>query len=120
MDKYPAPSVCPVCSGSLEITALTCNGCGSELRGKFSGCDFCSLSAGDKSFLLVFIKNRGNIKEIEKELGISYPTVRSKLDNIIAALGLKAEPVADQTREEVLSMLERGEISVQEAVKMLK
>lgn len=71
-----------------------------------------------KYFIEVFIKNRGNIKEIEKELGISYPTVRNKLDEVIYTLGYKLEkPVINQ--KEVLEKLSKGEISKDEALKLL-
>jgi len=69
----------------------------------------------------VFIKNRGNIKEIEKELGISYPTVRGKLENVIEAMGYTSEPLAPKVnKKEVLEKLSRGEITTEEAVQLLK
>ena len=112
---------CPVCDGELEVTRLSCPNCHTSIEGEFSLCKFCKLSKEQTSFLEAFIRNRGNIKEIEKDLGISYPTVRSKLENVIEALGYNPkydEPKVD--KREVLEKLESGEISSQEAIKLLK
>ena len=123
-EKYKAPSTCPVCGGEYEITTLTCKKCKSELNGRFEGCEFCSLTEAEKTFLLAFIKCRGNIKEVEKELGISYPTVRNRLENLIARLGFEAgKPDAAELKEErkkVLERLENGELSAAEAAEILK
>ena len=112
---------CPVCGEELKVTRLSCNHCYTNIEGDFSLCKFCKLSDEQKNFVEVFIKNRGNIKEIEKELGISYPTVRNKLEDVILALGYSSkytEPKVD--KKEVLEKLSRGEISSEEAIKLLK
>ncbi|MFZ5974227.1 MAG: DUF2089 domain-containing protein [Bacillota bacterium] len=121
-DKYKAPSTCPVCGGQYEITALTCKQCKSELNGRFEGCEFCSLNESEKGFLSAFIKCRGNIKEVEKELGISYPTVRNRLDNIISRLGYedKQAGLVKEERQKIIKQLENGEISAGEAAEILK
>ena len=85
---YRKPDKCPVCDSELKITKMTCDRCGTEISGIFSGCRFCSLSKEMSDYLIVFLKCRGNIKEIEKELGISYPTVRGYTENLLSALGL--------------------------------
>jgi hypothetical protein len=123
MDKYKAPAICPVCGGEYEITTLTCKQCKSELNGRFEGCEFCSLNESEKAFLKAFIKCRGNIKEVEKELGISYPTVRNRLDGIITRLGFEPRPDVSSVREErkrVIQQLENGEITADEAAEALK
>jgi len=75
-------------------------------------------------FVEVFIKSRGNIKEVEREMGISYPTVRNKLDDVIGALGYNAEESPDdvtaEKRKEILDSLEKGEIDSKEAVELLQ
>jgi hypothetical protein len=112
---------CPVCGEELKVTRLSCNHCYTNIEGDFSLCKFCKLSDEQKNFVEVFIKNRGNIKEIEKELGISYPTVRNKLEDVILALGYSSkytEPKVD--KKEVLEKLSKGEISSEEAIKLLK
>ena len=75
---------CPVCGSDTEITKISCNSCGTKIEGQFQLCKFCRLTAEQKTFLDAFIKCRGNIKEVEKELGISYPTVKNKLDDVAA------------------------------------
>lgn len=85
---YRMPHKCPVCDGKLTVTRLSCPSCETTLEGRFSGCRFCDLSPEESRFLLTFIKNRGSIKDVERELGVSYPTVRAALDGLIASLGL--------------------------------
>lgn len=112
---------CPVCDSHTEVSKISCNKCGTTIEGRFNLCKFCQLTKEQKSFIEVFIKNRGNIKEIEKELGISYPTVRGKLENVIEALGYTAEPVVTKTnKKEVLEKLSRGEITSEQAINLLK
>lgn len=112
---------CPVCDKELSVTRLSCGNCYTTIEGAFSLCKFCRLTDEQKHFAEIFIKNRGNIKEIEKELGISYPTVRNKLEDTISALGYNpkfTEPKVD--RKEVLEQLSQGEISSEDAIKLLK
>lgn len=113
---------CPVCSGETEITKISCDECGTTIEGHFQLCKFCKLTAEQKTFIDVFIKCRGNIKEVEKELGVSYPTVKNKLEDVAGALGHKteSEPVSSNKRKEILDMINNGEISVEDAVGMLK
>ena len=112
---------CPVCGDDLEVIKLGCNNCYTNIEGNFSLCKFCKLTKDQKDFIEIFIKNRGNIKEIEKELGISYPTVRNKLEDAIVALGYSpkyTEPKVD--KKEILEKLSKEEISSEEAIKLLK
>ncbi len=111
---------CPVCEGETKVTEIRCRKCDTTIRGEFDLCKFCTLSNQQKYFVEVFIKNRGNIKEIEKELGISYPTVRNKLDEVINALGYYVEqPKPGVNRKEILERLSRGEITKDDALKFL-
>lgn len=122
--KYKAPGVCPVCGEPLMVTRLSCNHCQTRLEGEFNFCKFCRLPAEQREFVEVFIKCRGNIKDVEKELGISYPTVRNRLDGVIEALGYRIEKqeAADEKdyRQEVLKALENGEITAEEAALQLR
>lgn len=113
---------CPVCGADTEVTRISCHSCDTHIEGHFRPCKFCRLSAEQKAFIDVFIKCRGNIKEVEKELGVSYPTVKNRLEDAAAALGHKPEPQPAETgkRKEVLDRLNNGEISVEEAVSLLK
>jgi hypothetical protein len=126
--KYKAPGVCPVCGDKLSITKLGCPHCLTAIEGDFHPCEFCRLPEDDLYFIKVFIKCRGNIKDVEKELGISYPTVRSKLDCVIKELGFEV-PNKDVTKEkerketlknEILDQLSKGEITAKEAAEKIK
>jgi len=80
---------CPVCGDVMHITKLECDSCNTIIESKFDICRFCQLPKEQKTFLEVFIKNRGSIKDVERELGISYPTVRAKLDAVIESMGFE-------------------------------
>lgn len=112
---------CPVCGDELFVSKLSCHNCHTHIEGDFSLCKFCKLSDEQKDFIEIFIKSRGNIKEIEKEMGISYPTVRGKLENVIESLGYS--PKYDEKKidkKEILRKLDIGEITSDEALKMLQ
>lgn len=118
---------CPVCGQNTEVTAISCNGCGTRIEGHFQLCRFCRLTDEQKSFIEAFIKCRGNIKEVEKELGISYPTVKNRLEDVAYALGYGftqeyASPGYEpsEKRLKILEKLDNGEISVEEALDLLK
>lgn len=111
---------CPVCGKEMEVTRLSCNYCNTTIEGSFTLCKFCRLG-DEQKFAEIFIKNRGNIKEIEKELGISYPTVRNKLEDVIQALGYSPKvTTVNIDKKAILEKLKNGEISPEEAVKLLK
>ena len=81
-------STCPVCEGELTISRLQCRSCGTALEGEFGVGRFGRLSKEQLSLLESFLRSRGNLKEMERELGISYPTVRGRVDALVRALGL--------------------------------
>lgn len=99
---------------------MTCSKCSTVLKGDFEGCDFCNLSEEDQGFIKVFLRTHGSIKEVEKELGISYPTVKNRLNQIIKSLGIKTKASLNrEERLEVLEKLEKGEITLQQALSLL-
>lgn len=113
-----APRTCPVCSEQLTLTRLSCRQCGTELSGSFDTCEFCSLGAEDREVLRVFLASRGNMKELERHLGVSYPTARARFDAMLARLGL-AEKTSPDPRLAMLEELARGEIDIDEADRRL-
>lgn len=121
---YTAPANCPVCGGTMRVTRLHCPRCESELSGTFAPCKFCALPEKDLRFLETFIRCRGSIKDVERALGVSYPTVRNMLDSALRALGYETEPQAEEerseARQEILDGLERGEMDAAEAARKLK
>jgi hypothetical protein len=113
---------CPVCGSDTEVTKISCNECDTHVEGHFKPCKFCRLTQEQKTFIDVFIKCRGNIKEVEKELGISYPTVKNRLEDAAGALGhrIEPDPMLPEKRKEILDKLNSGEISVEDALNLLK
>ena len=80
-------STCPVCSSELAVTRLHCGSCGTTLEGDFSVGRFGRLSRDQMTLLESFLRSRGNLRDMERELGISYPTVRSRVEALVRALG---------------------------------
>ena len=116
---------CPACGKDLVVTRLRCSSCETEVSGRFSTTVFARLSPGSLAFAEAFIRLRGNIKEMERELGVPYNAVRSRLDEVIAELGFDPDDRPEEApdpaprRKEILDRLERGEIEATEAVEML-
>ncbi len=116
---------CPICAAQLRVVRLECGSCGTRLEGSFSLGLFHSLSAEQLEFLEVFIRARGNFKDVERELGISYPTVRSRLDAVIRSLGYQTEVEPDreaetERRKEILRQLAEGRIGPDDAASLLE
>ena len=113
---------CPICGQDLYVTKLQCSHCHTEISGEFQLSKFNYLSKENLYFIELFIKNKGSIKKLEKELNISYPTVKKQLSEVITALGYKdydVEEPMDYEKEQVLQKLSKGEISSEEALKLL-
>ncbi len=124
------PRNCPACNASLMISRLTCPRCGTEVSGSFPPDLFSRLAPNDFDFVVLFVKSRGNIKEMERELGISYWTIRSRLNEIVVQLGLEppAAPSAEdapgatlaERRQRILEQLNAGWLTVAEAAERLE
>jgi hypothetical protein len=141
-------STCPVCQSELTITRLQCRSCGTALEGEFGVGRFGRLEREQLAFLESFLRSRGNLKEMERELGISYPTVRGRLESLLRAIGLAddsapsndIEPIslepglADEAsaqsqpddaaiaaqRRDILERLARRELSAEEAAAAIR
>jgi len=115
------PQSCPSCSSPLIVTQLNCTSCGTGVVGKFEISPFHRLSPDRLKFLEAFVRNRGNVKEMERETGESYWAIRRQLDEVITEMGMEAPKEEDLStrRQEILAQLSRGEINVQEATKLL-
>ena len=123
-NTFHAPAQCPVCGESMVVTKLRCSHCGTELSGEFSPCRFCRLEEKHLQFVETFLRCRGSIKEVERALGVSYPTVKNMLDAALSALGLDEKPELRALREkeersEILQRLSNGEIGVDTAIEAL-
>lgn len=125
-------STCPVCSGELAVTRLRCGSCGTTLEGEFSVGRFARLGRDQMALLESFLRSRGNLRDIERELGISYPTVRARVEALVRALGFgprsdddaaaadEPAPAPAQTRETILEALARHEISAEDAATAIR
>jgi len=130
-------STCPVCSGELAVTRLHCRSCGTTLEGEFSVGRFGRLTKEQLALLESFLRSRGNLRDMERELGISYPTVRSRVEALVRALGFgprdgdeaavdepapsEASPgEATATRQDILERLARREIGAEEAATAIR
>ncbi len=111
---------CPICGSDFTVSELFCTSCKARLHGEFSLCDFCKLSNEQKYFVRMFLKNRGSIRDMEKELGISYPTVRNKLEEINYALGLSSPQQPQTDVAKILDKIKNGEMSAEDAVSILR
>lgn len=113
---------CPSCNSSLTITEVTCDTCGTQVRSRYQPCPFCALDEEQQTFLLLFVRSRGNLKDLEKTLGVSYPTVRAKLDEVIDRLAAPAAPAAPPSgdRQAVLSLVQSGQLAVGDALALLR
>lgn len=114
---------CPSCDGKLYVTKLACTQCDTEITGSYQPCTFCGLPADDLRFLEIFVMCRGNVKEMERESGMSYWAIRNQLGEILQQLGYEVDPEEEekiQTQKHgILKALEHGEITVTEAEDML-
>jgi hypothetical protein len=120
---YPVPTECPVCHDNLLVTRLVCRNCGTALEGRFTMGRLLQLTPEQLHFVEVFLRSEGKLNRVQEELGLSYPTVRSRLVDVIRALGYEVggeRESDDQRRQEILERLARREISSEEAFRLLE
>jgi hypothetical protein len=113
------PASCPLCGDEVRVTQIKCSGCGSEINGSFKRDGLEMLPEEYRKFIVVFLKQRGTIKAVEAELGVSYPTINRMLENINQMLGAVQTTGPQLDRKQILDAIERGEMSVKEATEML-
>ncbi len=112
---------CPCCQNTTnKIHSIECVQCGTEVHGNFEENEFTSLGEEDLHFLRVFINCEGKLKNMEKALGISYPSVKNKLSKLKEILSIKAKRIELSTPKEVLEAMDRGEIKYDDGVELLK
>lgn len=121
---YPVLGKCPVCDDTLSVSRLHCRNCDSALEGQFSLGRFYQLSPQQLAFVETFIRCEGKLTRLQDELGMSYPTARSRLTDVIRGLGYEvreqSEPVSAEERKTILEQLAAGDISSEAAVEQLK
>ena len=120
MPRLPMPTACPVTGGPLLVTRLECEESGIKIEGRFTPNEFAVLPEENLEFLRLYVKVRSNLKEVERILGVSYPTVRLRFEKLLLALGYEVGPDPAEERSTILDLLERGEIDAEEASKRLQ
>jgi hypothetical protein len=121
----PAPTRCPICQSELTVVRLHCSSCDTSIEGNFSLGQFPNLTPDQLEFIFTFVRCEGKINRMEQELGVSYPTIRNRLNEVIRALGYEPgrdEPVeiTQDKRNSILEDLSAGKISAEEATRLLR
>lgn len=122
---HPALTRCPVCKNELTVTRLHCASCDTMVEGRFSPGHFANLTAEQLNFIVTFVRVEGKLNRMETELGLSYPTIRNRLHDVIRAMGYEpgkeeAPEITDEKRREVLENLNAGKISADDAMRLLR
>jgi len=122
---HSLPSRCPLCEGEIFVTRIHCRECDTTIEGRFSAGLFGQLTAEQISFVETFVRCEGKITRMEDEIGLSYPTIRNRLHEVIRALGYEPggeEPVKvnDEERRRILEDLDQDRITYQEAMRLLR
>lgn len=120
---YPVLGKCPVCGENLTVTRLYCRSCDSALEGHFQLGRFYQLTPEQLSFVELFVRNEGRLNKVQEELGLSYPTVRSRLNDVIRSLGYEVTEEAGPSvaqRRSILEELAQGKLTPDDAVKLLQ
>jgi hypothetical protein len=120
--EHRPPRDCPVCSSALVVTGCGCPECGTGISGAFRMCAYCGLTDDESEMLRVFLVSRGNMRELEKHLGVSYPTTRQRFADLLTKLGLEDAGAAARKadRDKVLADLAAGRLTVDEAEDLLR
>jgi hypothetical protein len=119
------PTRCPLCGGELAITRIYCRDCDTTLDGRFSAGPLSNLTAEQLNFMITFVRCEGKIKRMEDEIGLSYPTIRNRLHEVIRALGYEpggddSAALMEQNRQKILEELDGGRISADQAMQRLR
>lgn len=112
-------SKCPVCSSKLRIKVLECPSCGTKIEGKFDIHPLLELTEEEFNLLYLFLKTRGNLSEVSKIIGLSYPTTRQRFEEFLKKIGIEPS-YSKEDIIEILDLLEKGEITVEEAERRIR
>jgi hypothetical protein len=120
------PKTCPICNEEVTVTRIYCRNCDTTIESRFQvSMPFSQLNPEQLSFIEAFVRNEGRINRLENELGLSYPTIRNRLHEVIRAMGF--EPggeelalISEEKRQQILEDLDQGKISAEEAMRILR
>ena len=121
----PAPTRCPICQSELTVARLHCSSCDTTIEGNFVSGQFSNLTPEQLEFVFTFVRCEGKINRMEQELGVSYPTIRNRLHEVIRALGFEpgkeeSTEIGDEKRRTILEDLDAGRISADAAMRILR
>ena len=121
----PAPTRCPICQSELTVARLHCSSCDTSIEGRFASGQFSNLTPEQLEFTFTFVRCEGKINRMEQELGVSYPTIRNRLHEIIRVLGFEpgkeeSTEIGDEKRRTILEDLDAGRISADAAMRILR
>ncbi len=121
----PAPTRCPICQSELTVARLHCSSCDTTIEGNFASGQFSNLTPEQMEFVFTFVRCEGKINRMEQEIGLSYPTIRNRLHEIIRALGYEpgkdeVVEITQEKRNSILDDLRAGKITADEATRLLR
>ena len=121
----PAPTICPICQSELEVVRLHCSSCDTSLEGHFAMGQFSNLTPEQMEFIFTFVRCEGKINRMEQEIGLSFPTIRNRLHEIIRALGYEpgkeeSPEIEAERRSNTIADLEAGKITAEQAMRILR
>lgn len=120
------PTRCPLCGGEIAVTRIYCRDCDTTIEGRFVGGPFSQLTPEQLNFVEIFVRCEGKITRMENEIGLSYPTIRNRLHEVIRALGYEpgvseeTPGLSEENRQRILEDLDKGLISAEDAMRMLR
>jgi len=122
---HSAPTLCPICQSELTVARLHCSSCDTSIEGQFAAGHFANLTPEQMQFVFTFVRCEGKINRMEQELGVSYPTIRNRLNEVIRALGFEpgkeeSIEIGDEKRRAILEDLDAGKISADAAMRILR
>jgi hypothetical protein len=117
----PLPGRCPSCRGPMQVEKLACASCGTEVTGSYAPCPVCRLEPEHRRLFDLFLETRGNLKDVQRRLQVSYPTTRQRIEELFSALGLGEASAEERPAPlEVLRKVREGQLTVEQAERLLR
>lgn len=122
---HKLPNQCPLCGGEIVVTRLYCQDCDTTIEGRFANTVFAQMTSEQLEFIETFVRCEGKITRMEVELGLSYPTIRNRLHEVIRALGYEpgaeeGDRITEEERQRILEDLDKGLITAEQAMRLFR
>src|SRR5438477_9908946 len=118
-EPRPIGNECPYCGTAMAVTRMSCGHCQTAIEGAFAMSRLGMLPVEHQRFIEMFVLSGGNLKEIAEQVGVSYPTIRSRLDKVIESLRGEISKTR-QVRGNVLDAVDPSRRSAQDAARLIK